>query len=69
MKNIQMVDLKGQYNKIKDQIDTAVIQTIESTSFINGPIVKEFASSLGWNPKIKLEEGLKSVIKDVKNNF
>ena len=37
-----MVDLKGQYNKIKDQIDTAVIQTIESTSFINGPIVKEF---------------------------
>ena len=46
MKNIQMVDLKGQYNKIKDQIDTAVIQTIESTSFINGPIVKEFANSL-----------------------
>ena len=41
-----MVDLKGQYNKIKDQIDTAVIQTIESTSFINGPIVKEFAKSL-----------------------
>jgi dTDP-4-amino-4,6-dideoxygalactose transaminase len=46
MKNIQMVDLKGQYNKIKDQIDTAVIQTIETTSFINGPIVKEFAQSL-----------------------
>ncbi len=45
MKNIQMVDLKSQYNKIKDQIDTAVIQTIESTSFINGPIVTEFASS------------------------
>ena len=46
MKNIQMVDLKGQYNKIKDQIDTAVIQTMESTNFINGPIVKEFAKSL-----------------------
>jgi len=46
MKNIQMVDLKGQYIKIKDQIDTAVLQTIESTSFINGPIVKEFAKSL-----------------------
>ena len=30
---IQMVDLKGQYNKIKNQIDTAVIQTIESTGF------------------------------------
>jgi UDP-2-acetamido-2-deoxy-ribo-hexuluronate aminotransferase len=46
MNNIQMVDLKGQYNKIKDQIDTAVIQTIESTSFINGPVVKEFSNSL-----------------------
>ena len=46
MKNIQMVDLKGQYHKIKDQIDKSVIQTIESTSFINGPSVKQFASSL-----------------------
>jgi len=45
MKIIQMVDLKCQYNKIKDKIDTAVIQTIKSTSFINGPIFKEFASS------------------------
>ena len=46
MKKIQMVDLKSQYIKIKDQIDTAVIQTIESTSFINGPVVKEFSDSL-----------------------
>ncbi len=46
MITIQMVDLKGQYSKIKDQIDTAVIQTIESTSFINGPVVKEFSNSL-----------------------
>ena len=41
---IHMVDLKGQYKKIKDQIDTALIQTIESTDFINGPIVKSFLS-------------------------
>jgi len=46
MKNIQIVDLKSQYNKIKNQIDTAVIQTIDSTSFINGPIVKEFFNKL-----------------------
>jgi dTDP-4-amino-4,6-dideoxygalactose transaminase len=46
MNTIQMVDLKGQYNKIKNQIDSAVIQTIESTNFINGPIVKEFSNSL-----------------------
>ena len=46
MKNIQIVDLKSQYNRIKNQIDTAVIQTIDSTSFINGPIVKEFFNKL-----------------------
>jgi len=46
MNKIEMVDLRGQYNKIKNQIDTAVIQIIESTSFINGPIVKEFSKSL-----------------------
>ena len=48
-----MVDLKSQYNKIKDQIDTAVIQTIESTSFINGPIVKEFSNSLAEYLNVK----------------
>ena len=41
-----MVDLKGQYNKIKSQIDSAVIRTIESTRFINGPVVKEFSKAL-----------------------
>ena len=45
MKNIQMVDLKSQYNKIKDQIDNAVIQTIESTSFVIQK-VKEFFNKL-----------------------
>ena len=46
MKKIPMVDLKGQYFKIKDQIDKSVIQTIESTNYINGPIVSQFSSSL-----------------------
>ena len=41
-----MVDLKGQYKKIKDEVDTAIIETIESTNFINGPIVNEFGKSL-----------------------
>ena len=56
MDQIQMVDLKGQYKRLKDQIDSAVIQTIESTSFINGPIVKEFSKSL------ELYLGVKHVI-------
>ena len=44
-KNIPMVDLKSQYLKIKDQIDSALIKTVESTKFINGPEVLEFSSS------------------------
>ena len=45
-KNIQMVDLMGQYNKIKNQIDKNIINTIESGKLINGPIVKEFSENL-----------------------
>jgi UDP-2-acetamido-2-deoxy-ribo-hexuluronate aminotransferase len=44
--HIEMVDLKGQYNKIKNEIDQAVISCISSTSFINGPAVKEFQLNL-----------------------
>jgi dTDP-4-amino-4,6-dideoxygalactose transaminase len=43
---IEMVDLKGQYNKIKTEIDQSVISCIASTSFINGPAVKEFQLNL-----------------------
>ena len=46
MKKLQMVDLKGQYNKIKDQIDKAVIDVIDSTAFINGPEVRQFQEDL-----------------------
>ena len=41
-----MVDLKGQYNRIKNEIDQAVISCIANTSFINGPAVKEFQLNL-----------------------
>lgn len=43
---IDMVDLKGQYNKIKGEIDEAILSCVASTSFINGPAVKEFQLSL-----------------------
>lgn len=43
---IEMVDLKSQYDRIKTEIDEAVISCISSTSFINGPAVKEFQHSL-----------------------
>lgn len=37
-----MVDLKGQYLKIKSEVDAGIQQVIDSTAFINGPAVKEF---------------------------
>lgn len=41
-----MVDLKGQYLKIKDEIDAGIQNVIDNTAFINGPIVNEFAQNL-----------------------
>tara|TARA_B100001287_G_scaffold276840_1_gene289948 strand:- start:2171 stop:3316 length:1146 start_codon:yes stop_codon:yes gene_type:complete len=44
--NIQMVDLKRQYLRIKQQVDNAISNVIDSTQFINGNEVKEFQSEL-----------------------
>lgn len=41
-----MVDLKSQYQKIKPEVDSAIEEVIESTSFINGPAVKRFQEHL-----------------------
>ena len=41
-----MVDLMGQYSKIKNEIDVNIISSIESGRFVNGPIVKEFSKNL-----------------------
>lgn len=41
-----MVDLKGQYEKIREEIDAAVLETVRSTQFINGPQVAEFQKNL-----------------------
>jgi len=46
MNKISMVDLKGQYLKIKDQIDSSIAAVIDSTAFINGPAVKNFQEHL-----------------------
>ncbi len=46
MTNLQMVDLKTQYQNIKGEIDAAIQSVLDSTAFINGPQVKEFTSNL-----------------------
>lgn len=46
MKPIQMVDLKTQYLRYKEEIDEAVIQVLGSTAYINGPAVKSFQANM-----------------------
>ena len=46
MKKINMVDLNGQYRKIRWQVNREIKKVIKSSSFINGPSVKEFQSNL-----------------------
>lgn len=41
-----MVDLKGQYEKIKDRVDQSVLDVIGSSAFINGPEVHQFQAEL-----------------------
>ncbi|MFV8837753.1 DegT/DnrJ/EryC1/StrS family aminotransferase [Salinimicrobium soli] len=46
MKKIQMVDLKGQYETIKDKVDSSILEVLDSTAFINGPQVHSFQKEL-----------------------
>jgi dTDP-4-amino-4,6-dideoxygalactose transaminase len=46
MQPIQMVDLKGQYAKIKEEVDRAIHEVLDSTAFINGKPVTEFSQNL-----------------------
>src|SRR5690606_16481987 len=46
MKNIQMVDLQGQYQKIKNEVNDAIQQVLDTSTYINGPLVHEFQQNL-----------------------
>lgn len=46
MRPIQMVDTKTQYQKIKADVDKAVMDVMESSAFINGKAVQDFAVGL-----------------------
>jgi dTDP-4-amino-4,6-dideoxygalactose transaminase len=43
---IPMVDLKGQYEQIKTEINQAIQGVLESTAYINGPEVSQFQAAL-----------------------
>jgi UDP-2-acetamido-2-deoxy-ribo-hexuluronate aminotransferase len=46
MRPIRMVDLKTQYDKIKPEVDAAIHEVLDTTSFINGPAVQRFQKDL-----------------------
>jgi dTDP-4-amino-4,6-dideoxygalactose transaminase len=63
--NIPMVDLKGQYLSMKDEIDAGILGVLESTAFILGPNVqafeKEAADYLGVKHAISCANGTEAL--------
>ena len=53
MKKIQMVDLKTQYESIREEIDRAILDVVRSTEYINGPQVIAFQEELENYLKVK----------------
>jgi len=53
MQDIKMVDLKGQYQHIKLEVDAAIQQVIDTSSFIKGPAVKRFSDNLASYLNVK----------------
>lgn len=56
--NIQMVDLKRQYLKIKPEIDGAIQEVLDSTQFILGKKVNEFEKSASEYLGVKYAVGV-----------
>nr|WP_294933984.1 DegT/DnrJ/EryC1/StrS family aminotransferase [uncultured Flavobacterium sp.] len=46
MRKLQMVDLKSQYEKIKDTVNASIQEVLDTTTYINGPQVQQFQKSL-----------------------
>ncbi|MFK7001841.1 DegT/DnrJ/EryC1/StrS family aminotransferase [Flavobacterium oreochromis] len=46
MRKIQMVDLKSQYDKIKEEVNTSIQEVLDTTTYINGPLVHQFQADL-----------------------
>jgi UDP-2-acetamido-2-deoxy-ribo-hexuluronate aminotransferase len=46
MKKIQMVDLKGQYEVIKETVNNSIQEVLDTNTYINGPQVQQFQKNL-----------------------
>ena len=48
-----MVDLRGQYEKIKNEVDAGIQEVINNTQFIKGPQIKQFEEALAKELNVK----------------
>ncbi|TVR77911.1 MAG: DegT/DnrJ/EryC1/StrS family aminotransferase [Chitinophagaceae bacterium] len=46
MQKINMVDLQGQYLKIKEELNARILEVIDSGAFVKGPAVQQFEENL-----------------------
>lgn len=53
MRALQMVDTKTQYLEIKEEVDRAVLEVMNSSAFINGPAVRDLAAQLAAYLSVK----------------
>jgi len=53
MKDIQMVDLRSQYEKIREEVNTGIQEVIDTTAFIKGGKVVDFQQELEAYLKVK----------------
>ncbi len=51
--NIELVDLKNQYKKIKSEVDESIMDILSNATFINGPKVKSFTANLAKYLNVK----------------
>ena len=53
MRPIQMVDLKQQYLQIKEEVDKGIHAVLDSSAYINGKPVQDFAAALAGYMGVK----------------
>jgi len=56
--HIQMVDLRGQYLRLKDELDAAVNHVLDSARFIRGPLVSQFETALANYTQVQYAVGV-----------
>jgi dTDP-4-amino-4,6-dideoxygalactose transaminase len=57
---IPVLDLKAQYKSIKDEIDAAIAEVLESTQFVLGPTVRDLEERVASHCRCKYGIGVAS---------